>query len=87
MKLQYRTQDGLSATADLTTEDGGATYFQTSAQADTLDFTFGTASVDGRNFVTQVKNGSLQVLAETNTPTKAERIASALNAGSESDEY
>lgn len=80
MKLQYRTQDGLSATAELVTQDGGLTYQAADTVEDSLDFTFGTATVDGRNFVTQVKNGQLQVLAETNTPTKAARIAEALNA-------
>ena len=81
MKLQYRTEDGLTATADLITNDGGLTFSTQETVEDSLDYTYGSATVDGRNFVTQVKNGSLQVLAETNTPTKAARIAEALNAG------
>ena len=79
MKLQYRTEDGDTLTADLTTNDGGRTFSAQETVEDSLDYTYGSVSVDGRNFVTQVKNGTLQVLAETNTPTKAARIAEALN--------
>ncbi len=76
MKLQYRTQDGLTATAEVESNDGGNTFVPAGSAVE---------SFAGRNFVTQLKNGGIQVLAETNTPTKATRIAEALNAGSDSD--
>lgn len=69
-------QDGSRVTVQLQSQDG---FRWEPAQEDGADDTgYGHATVDGRHFVLQTKGEGLQVLAETNTPTKAARIAESL---------
>lgn len=70
-------QDGASRSVALQSEDGFS-WSVAGSETSNEDTGFGHASIGGRHFVLQSKGNGLQVLAETNTPTKAARIAEAL---------
>lgn len=77
--LRYTDENGSLESVELVSEDG-ISFSPASESSDSSESTeYGFATVDGRNFVLQTKNGNLQVLAETNTATKAERLARAAN--------